>query len=99
VTALDSTKHPRRTRTRFPGVFRSSSGNHEIAYRDSDGKLRFRTTGDNLQAAKAARADIVSKLHRGERVAPTRLRFGEWAEEWIAGRRNSATRPPPDSRH
>jgi integrase len=80
-----ATKPRRRVKTKFPGIYRSISGNYEIAYRDSDGRLRFRTIGDNLEAAKAARADVVSKLSRGERVAPTRLTFGEWAPEWLAG--------------
>src|SRR5262249_8273103 len=43
-----------------------------------------KTVGDNLEAAKAARAEIVSRLHRGERVAPTRITLGDFAEEWLA---------------
>ena len=79
-----ATKRPRRVKTKAPGIYRSISGKYEIAYRDSDGKLRFRTVVGNLEAAKAARSEVVSKLHRGERVAPTKQTFGVWAEEWLA---------------
>jgi integrase len=79
-----ATKPRRRAKTRFPGVYKSVSGRYEIAYRDSDGKLRFETVGDKLEEAKNRRADIVSKLGRRERVAPTKQTFGEWAPEWLA---------------
>jgi integrase len=81
------TKPPRRVKTKAPGIYRSISGSYEIAYRDSDGKLRFKTQpkGASLQEAKAARADVVSKLGKGERVAPTRKTFEAWSEEWLAG--------------
>jgi hypothetical protein len=35
-----ATKLPRRVKTKHPGIYRSVSGNYEILYRDSDGKLR-----------------------------------------------------------
>jgi integrase len=75
----------RRTKTKAPGVYRSVSGRYEIAYRDSDGRLRFETVGDNFEDAKARRAEVVGKLHRGERVARARGTFGNYAEEWLAG--------------
>ncbi len=65
------TKAPRRVKTKSPGVYKSVSGRYEIAYRDSDGKLRFQTIGDNLEEAKAARAEIVAKMGRGETVRST----------------------------
>src|SRR5689334_18443520 len=75
---------PRRTSVkRYPGIFLSSSGSYEYAFRDSDGKLRFKTVGKNLQAAVAAREEMRGRLRRGERVAPTRQTFSEFAAAWL----------------
>lgn len=79
------TKAPRRVKTKAPGVYRSISGKYEIAYRDSDGRLRFQVTGISFEQAKAARAEKVAKLAKGETIRPTRITFGEFAEDWIAG--------------
>ena len=64
-----------------PGVYRSSSGKYEIAYTDSDGKLRFKTIGTNLEEAKAARAQIVGRKGKGERIISTKLTLAEYAEQ------------------
>lgn len=80
-----ASKQPRRVKTKVPGIYRSVSGAYEILDRDSDGRLRSEAVQGDLEAAKAARAEKVAKLHRGERVAPTRLTFGEWSKEWLAG--------------
>src|SRR5439155_8082932 len=61
-----------------------SRGRYAILYRDSDGRLRSRAVAGSLEDAKTTRADIISKLGKGERVAPTRLTFEGWAEEWLA---------------
>lgn len=79
------TKAPRRVKTKHPGIYRSVSGNYEILYRDSNGDLRSKVVVGSLEEAKAARADVVSKLGRGEKVAPTRVLFAEWSEEWLVG--------------
>lgn len=78
------TKPRRRVKTRYPGIYRSVSGRYEIAYRDSDGKLRFETVSDSLEEAKAARAEVIAKLGRGETIRATRQTFGELAEAWYA---------------
>ena len=70
---------------KYAGVYRSISGNYEIAFRDSDGKLRFRTIGPNLQDAVAARAEVVGKVTRGEVVRPSKVTFADFAEQWISG--------------
>ena len=77
---------PRRTKVKgTTGVYRSSSGRYEFSYTDSDGRFRFETCapGTTLEQAKAERASIVSRKAKGERVAPTRMRFADWAEEWL----------------
>jgi hypothetical protein len=77
-------RQERRTRTKAPGVYRSCSGAHEIAYRDSDGRLVFRVVAGGFEDAKAARADIVGKLSRGEPVRRAKLAFGDFAEAVLA---------------
>ena len=75
----------RRTRTKAPGVYRSVSGSYEIQYRDSSGKSVFKVVDGGFEDAKAARADIVGKLSRGEHVRHTKATFGEFAETVYAG--------------
>lgn len=81
---MSTSAKPRRTKTKAPGVYRSISGKFEIAFRDSDGRLRFQVVEGGFEAAKAARADVVGKVRKGEAVRPSRLTFGEYAEAWIA---------------
>jgi integrase len=85
MAAAAGTTRPRRTRTKAPGVFRSSSGSYEIHYRDSDGRLVQRTVTGGFEDAKAARAEIVGKLSRGEPIRRSKATFGDFAETVFAG--------------
>lgn len=59
---------------------------HEVGYRDSTGRQRWRTVEGGIMAARAARDDVLGRKGRGERVQPNpRLRFGEAADAWLAG--------------
>jgi integrase len=59
---------------------------HEVGYRDSAGRQRWRTVDGGITAARAARDDVLGRKGRGERVQPNpRLRFGEAADAWLAG--------------
>jgi integrase len=78
-------KPKRRTKTKAPGIYRSSSGSYEIQFRDSDGRLRFQVVDGGFEDAKAARADVVGKLSRGEPVRRNKATFGEFAETVMAG--------------
>jgi len=75
----------RRVKTRYAGVYKSVSGRYEVAFRDSDGRLRFKTVGPNLQEAVAARADLVGKVRKGGPVRPSRVTFSDYADSWLAG--------------
>lgn len=57
---------------------------YEVTYLDSDGRRRWKTVPgyDNLSDAEALLVEIKRKLHRGERVAPTKRTFDELADEW-----------------
>src|SRR5436190_1965659 len=55
---------------------------YEVAYLDSGGRQRWRTVS-TLKEARDLRADLVSKVNRGELVAPSKLTLGEYADEWL----------------
>jgi integrase len=68
------------------GVYKSISGRYEIAYRDSAGKLRFQVFDGSFEDAKNARADLIARMAKGERVVAARQSFAELAEVWFAGK-------------
>lgn len=70
---------------KHPGVYRSSSGKYEIAFRDGEGKLRFQTVAGDLQDAVKARAKIIERKDKGEPVDRSKQSFGDYAEQWHAG--------------
>src|SRR5262245_56504444 len=68
------------------GIYkRTSSGRsiYEITFSDSEGRQRWQTIDGGLREARRARADVVSKLGRGERVVRSRDTMAEYAERWI----------------
>ena len=38
----------------------------------------------NLREARQLRADLISKIGRGERVAPSKVTLSDFADEWLA---------------
>lgn len=56
---------------------------YEVAFADSDGRQRWKTTG-SLRDARLLRAELVTKVAHGERVAPSKLTVAKYAAEWIA---------------
>jgi integrase len=56
---------------------------YEVAFVDNEGRQRWRTTG-TLREARLLRADLVSKVSRGERVAPSKLTVAAYSAEWLA---------------
>jgi integrase len=56
---------------------------YEIFYVDSVGKQRWETVDGSLEDAEARRADLRIRRRRGERIAPTRQTFAEYAHEWL----------------
>ena len=82
-----TTTTKRRTKTKAPGVYKSSSGKFEIQFYDSDGKSRFKTVEGSYEEAKAARADLVARMSKGERVSRTKVTFTEYAKTWLASQK------------
>jgi integrase len=58
---------------------------YEITYTDSSGRQRWRTIDGGLREARQARADVVSRIGRGERVVPTRETLAEAVETFLEG--------------
>lgn len=71
-----------------PGIYVSvnASGQkrYEFTYRDSDGKQRWQTVEGGIRAAERAKADVLARMGRGEKVAPMRkLTFSAAAAAYL----------------
>jgi integrase len=58
----------------------------------SGARWRWRVVDGGLKEARAARAEVISKLARGERVAPSRRAFADVADSWLATKTQLAPR-------
>ena len=90
----ETAKHRRRARVER-GIYKRTGKDiglvYEVCYSDSDGRQRWRTV-DRLQEARALRGDLVSKVARGERIAPTKVTLAQYADEWLL-RQETRLRP------
>ena len=57
---------------------------YEIGFPASDGGWRTQVVAGGLKEARQARAEMVARLGRGEKVAASRRTFAELAEAWLA---------------
>jgi integrase len=80
----------RRTKVaNHPGIYfrtgASGKRQYEITYLDTSGERRRRweRVEGNLEDAQAALDNVKSRKRRGERVAPTRVTFAEYADAWL----------------
>ena len=83
MSVLNATPGPRRVRVERGIYRRPSDGKYEISYPDSAGTARWQVVDGGLREARAERGEIVGKLGRGERVAPTKATFAAVAETWL----------------
>ncbi len=68
------------------GIYQRSTGVLEVGYKDEFGRLRWKTVGGGILAARKVRDDLSARRARGESVGPKpRLRFGEAADTWLNG--------------
>lgn len=65
------------------GIYRQPNGRYAVCFMVA-GKPRFRTIGDDLDAARAARTSLIEAARRGEVPVAPNLRFGTLADHWIA---------------
>jgi integrase len=68
------------------GIYRRRTPNgwrYEITFADSDGRQRWRVIDGDLKAARAARGDVLAKIGRGERVAPSKRTLAEVADAFF----------------
>src|SRR5262249_32468434 len=78
----------RRTKVaKHPGVYYRTGADgrraYEISYLDSDGRRRRQRVAGSLDDAQAALDGVKGRKRRGERVAPSRLTFAEYAQAWL----------------
>ncbi len=78
-------KKPRRVRVKT-GIYRSETADgkprYEIFYRDEDRQPHWKRVPGGIRAAETARADILARKGRGEKVRPVRVTFNEAADAW-----------------
>lgn len=80
-----------RLRTRVErGIFkrttRAGETRYEVSYVDSDGHQRWSTV-TTLTEARRLRAELVTRVASGERVAPSKVTLEEFAAEWLEQQR------------
>ena len=68
---MRSQPNPRRVNVERGIYFRQTAAGrrYEIGYQGSDGRWRWRVVEGGLKEARAARAEVISALARGQRVA------------------------------
>lgn len=75
-----------RVSTKYPGVYYRERGKgrvYEIAYTDSLGKRRFKAVPGGIRDAQRELAQIKERMHRGEKVAPSRLTVKDVLDEYL----------------
>lgn len=83
--AKNDSGSPRRVRVER-NIYRRPSGVYEVGFRDATGKQRWQTLEGGITAARALRDELLSRRHRGERIASDRrLRFADAASAWLDG--------------
>lgn len=76
---------PRRVRVER-NIYRRPTGVFEIGFKDASGKQRWRTVDGGITAARALRDQLVAQRNRREPIPDNaRLRFGDAADQWLAG--------------
>ena len=78
-----------------------ASGRYEFTFRDATGRQVWQTAkGDTRADAKAERAEVLARMHKGERVERTTMTVGAVARLWLergVGQRKAAGRPRPSN--
>jgi hypothetical protein len=69
-------------RTRTPGIFRRGS-KYVVIYRDGDGRQR-KKSARTLDVARKLKAALETEVATGQHLPASRLRFGEYALEWVS---------------
>jgi integrase len=87
----DQPRGPRRTRTRWPGVYYRDTPKgrrYEISFTDSTGRRRWRVVEGGEKDARAALEEIRGRKRRGEKIAPSRKTVAEVAADWLSEQSN-----------
>lgn len=71
----------------FKRTTRAGETRYEVSYTDSDGYQRWQTV-PTLTEARRLRAELVTRVASGERVAPSKVTLEEFAAEWLEQQRS-----------
>jgi integrase len=77
-------------RTSVPGVYRRG-GRYVVTFRDETGRQRKRSAA-TLAEARALKSTLVADLARGDFVEESRVRFADYARDWVAGYQGRTSR-------
>ena len=81
-----------RIRTKHPGIaYREradGSRQYMFWYTDSAGKPHWKNVDGGEREAKQARARVVDKMARGEKIIPNRVLFADFARKWLKQQTN-----------
>ncbi len=79
-------------------VRKTPAGGHRACWREASGRQRSKTFRTKREA-DAFLAEVESALNRGVYIAPDagRVRFGDYAERWLASRNNERTTAARDT--
>src|SRR5437870_11979868 len=91
----DRTRH----KTKRPGVYyRLGPGGRTktyiVRYRDSAGKSGSKTIEGGMREAEAFLDNLRDRMRKGERIVPSRVTFGEFAETWLDAQSQLRPRTP-----
>lgn len=81
-----------RIRTRHPGVYyrlrADGTRQHIYEYTDSEGKQRFKNFPGGERETAKERAKVIGRLAKGEKIAPSRVTFADFARSWLKEQHN-----------
>jgi integrase len=77
----------KRHKTKRQGIYYREGADgrrhYSVHYRDSAGKSRSKTIEGGMREAEAALDSLRDRMRKGERVLPSKVTFGEYAETWL----------------
>jgi integrase len=90
MSASNATPKPkasRRTKSSKPGIYyrlrADGRRQYEFVYRGAEARQIWVGGFATIADADDARGEVLRRIRKGERVAPVKVKFGEYAEQWL----------------